>query len=65
MPLEKGSSKSTISRNIAEFHGGPTYERTKAKFGKAVADKQAVAASLSEARKSRGLKSRRKRGIKK
>lgn len=56
MPLKRGSSKKTISENIREFHTGDTYARTKAKFGKARADKQAVAASLSEARRSKGKK---------
>jgi len=52
MPLEPGSSKEVISKNIREFHGGQTYQNTKRKFGKATADKQAVAASFSEARRS-------------
>jgi hypothetical protein len=52
MPLKKGSSRKTISTNIREFHGGPTYDKTKRKFGKETADRQAVAAALSSARKS-------------
>lgn len=63
MPMESGSSRETVSKNIAEFHTGKTYARTKRKFGAKVANKQAVAASLSNARKS-GKKKRtaRKRG---
>lgn len=52
MPLHPGSSKEVVSRNISEFHGGPTYEHTKAKFGKAAADRQAVAVAMSNARKT-------------
>jgi hypothetical protein len=51
MPLKPGKSKETISSNISEFHGGKTYNATKAKFGKAKADKQAIAVALSTARK--------------
>lgn len=51
MPLKKGSSQSTISSNIREFHTGDTYAKTKAKFGKAKADRQAVAVAMSTARK--------------
>ena len=54
MPLKKGSSKKIISENISEFHGGETYGKTKAKFGKEKADKQAVAVALSQARRSGG-----------
>ena len=53
MPLKRGKSKATISSNISEFHGGKTYERTKRKFGKARANKQAVAVAMSTARKSK------------
>lgn len=57
MPLLPG--KKNISKNISEFHKGGTYERTKAKFGKGRADKQAVAVAMSEARRSgRGAKPR-------
>lgn len=53
MPLQEGSSSKTISKNISELHTGKTYERTKGKFGKEKADKQAVAIAMDEARKSR------------
>jgi hypothetical protein len=52
MPLKPGKSKETVSKNISEFHKGTTYSHTKEKFGKEVADKQAVAAALNNARKS-------------
>lgn len=52
MPLKKGKSKKVVSENISEFHGGQTYQKTRAKFGKKRADKQAVAVALSTARKS-------------
>ena len=52
MPLTKGKSKKTISKNISEFHKGKTYSKTAKKFGKAKANKQAVAVALNTARKS-------------
>jgi hypothetical protein len=52
MPLAKGKSQKVVSSNIRELHGGPQYAKTAKKFGKAKADKQAVAVSLSQARKS-------------
>jgi hypothetical protein len=52
MPLERGGSRETVSKNIAELHTGKTYSRTKRKHGKKVADRQAVAISLSNARKT-------------
>ena len=51
MPLKPGSSKETVSQNISEFHTGKTYAKTAAKFGKAKANKQAIAVALSTARK--------------
>ena len=54
MPLEKGSSQKTISSNISEFHKGPTFAHTAAKFGKKKANAQAVAVAMSEARRYRG-----------
>ena len=52
MPLKSGSSQKTISSNIDELHDGDTFARTKAKFGKAKANKQAIAIAYSKARKS-------------
>lgn len=52
MPLKSGSSKDTVSENIRELHTGQTYAHTAAKFGKAAADRQAVAIALSNARKT-------------
>ena len=50
MPLKRGPGRGTISRNISELHHGNTYARTKRKFGKRKADKQAVAIAMSKAR---------------
>lgn len=64
MPLESGSSQPTISRNISELHSGGTYARTAKKFGKAKANKQAVAIALSKARETRKhAKGAMKRGL--
>lgn len=52
MPLKSGSSKGVMSENIREFHHGNTYDRTKKKFGKEKANKQAVAVAYSKARES-------------
>jgi hypothetical protein len=52
MPLKKGTSRKTVSTNIREFHTGKTYARTRAKFGKTRADRQAVAVALSQKRRS-------------
>ena len=57
MPLRKG--KGSINANIVELHKGKTYARTRRKFGKKKADKQAVAIALSTARR-RKRKKRRK-----
>lgn len=51
MPLKQGASPATISANIKEFHKGPTYAKTAAKYGTSDANKQAVAVALSVARK--------------
>ncbi len=52
MPLKSGTSRKTISSNIVELHEGKQFDRTAKKFGKKVADKQAVAIALDQARKS-------------
>lgn len=53
MPLKKGKSKKTLSSNIREFHKGKTYARTKKKFGKRRANKQAVAVAFAQRRRSK------------
>lgn len=53
MPLKKGKSKKVVSENISEFHKGQTYSKTKAKYGKAKADKQAVAVAMAKKRKGK------------
>ena len=56
MPLKKGSSNKTRSKNISEFHSGKTYAKTKKKHGKKTADKQAIAAAYALKRKSNGCR---------
>jgi hypothetical protein len=56
MPLKRGKSKKTISSNIREFHKGKTFAKTERKFGKAKADKQAVAVAFSTARRPKKSK---------
>jgi hypothetical protein len=52
MPIKAGKSEATVSKNIKEIHSGPQYEKTKAKHGKAVADRQAVAIAKKKQRES-------------
>ena len=52
MPLKRGKSRATVSSNIRELHTGKTYARTRRKFGKKKADKQAVAIALNKRRES-------------
>ena len=63
MPLKrvpKGATKkrrqSIISANIREIHHGNTFARTKRKHGVKVANKQAVAAAFSAARRRKRRK---------
>jgi hypothetical protein len=59
MPGLKGAKN--VGRNIRELHKGKTYQRTKSKFGKKKADKQAIAIAFSEA----GVSRKKKKGKKK
>lgn len=52
MPLKKSASKETTEENFHEFKHGKTYSRTKRKYGAKVANRQMVAAVLSNKRKS-------------
>ncbi len=52
MPLAAGMSNTIVSANIRELHTGKTYARTRAKFGKRRADKQAVAIALAKKRET-------------
>jgi len=58
MPGRKGAKN--VGSNISEFHKGKTYQRTKRKFGKRTADKQAVAVGMREAGVSRKKKAAKK-----
>ncbi|MCK9370114.1 hypothetical protein M0R04_09440 [Candidatus Dojkabacteria bacterium] len=53
MPLKKGKSSNVIANNIAELHTGKTYAHTKKKFGKEVANRQAIAIAMTEAGKNK------------
>jgi hypothetical protein len=62
MPGRKGAKN--VGSNIREAHKGKTYQKTKAKFGKKKADRQAIAIGFSEAglsRKKKKKKSAKKR----
>lgn len=49
---KKGRQR-VISANIDELHGGPRYKANVGKFGKAKADKIAVAAGINAAKPKR------------
>jgi len=51
MPLKKGAKN--VGANIKELHTGPRYKANVKKFGKAKADKIAVAAAESAARRKK------------
>jgi hypothetical protein len=50
MPLEPGGSP---SKTIPELHSGRTFKRTKRKYGKKRAQKQAIAIALANERKGK------------
>ena len=52
MPLLSGSSSDVVSANIDELEHGKVVPRTRRKYGKKRAQKQAVAIALSKAGKS-------------
>ena len=62
MPGRKGAKN--VGSNIREANKGKTYQRTKRKFGKKKADRQAVAIGMSEAGVSRRQKRAKKRAKK-
>ena len=59
MPFKKGTSKKTTQANFHEFRHGKTYAKTRKKFGKATANRQMIAAVLSNKRKSTKKKTKR------
>jgi hypothetical protein len=52
MPLKRGASKEMVATNISEFHDGKQYAKTKAKHGKATANRQAIAIALGNTGRS-------------
>lgn len=53
MPLAKGRSKAVVSKNIAELHHGPQYQKTAAAHGTKTANAQAVAIAMKKAGKAK------------
>lgn len=60
MPLMAGTSSDIVSSNIDELEHGRVVGRTRRKYGKKRAQKQAVAIELNEKRKSQRKKTKRK-----
>jgi len=60
MPFRSGKSKKVIGENIREFHHGPSFKKIEERHGKETADKVAVAAAESNARKT-GFRSRKRK----
>ena len=60
MPLKKSDSDEATKENFEEIHKSGTYKRTRRKYGRKAANKQAVAVVLSNKRKA----TQRKRGSK-
>ena len=54
MPFQPGNSKKVMDENFGEFRKGPTFKKTKMKFGKDRARKQMIAAVMENSRKSGG-----------
>jgi hypothetical protein len=53
MPLRSGTSRATVSENIKELEHGKVVGKTRRKYGKKRAQKQAVAIALNKKRESR------------
>lgn len=49
MAFGKGKGKKAAAKNISEFHKGPTFKKTKKKYGAKKANKQAVAVGMKAA----------------
>lgn len=60
MPLIKSDSDEAKEKNFEEMRNSATYKRTRRKFGRKTANKQMIAAVLSNKRKA----AMRKRGSK-
>jgi hypothetical protein len=58
MPLRAGTSNDVVSSNISELERGRVVGKTRRKYGKKRAQKQAVAIALKEKRKSAGRRKR-------
>ena len=56
MPLIKSAKKEAVGKNISELHKGPQFKQTAQKFGKARAEKQAVAVALETQRAAKKAK---------
>lgn len=59
MPLTGKS----IGSDIEEFHSGPTYSKTREKFGKVRADKQAIAVAYNSRRNEKDRQKKTRRGF--
>lgn len=59
MPLQPGSSNDVVSSNIDELEHGKVVGKTRRKFGKKRAQKQAIAIALKKAGKSKYGKRKR------
>lgn len=57
MPFRRGGKKA-VGFNIRSLHAGPMFKKNKRKFGKAKANKIAVAAGYSIARRGKKRKSK-------
>ena len=59
MPLKSGTSNDVVSSNIDELEHGTVVPRTRRKYGKKRAQKQAIAIALQKKRESQKKKRKR------